>query len=422
MKAVFILTLVGCVCAKAPLYNTDDDTAIADEYIVVLRNNITDDGRAAHMDKVKHIFKTSDLAKSRVKHEFLIGDLVGYTITAPRGIVERLRESPDVDYIEANQVVKGHSGHESTENTLELNETEEKCHVQRMAGWNLVRTNQRMLNIDGRFSYKASSDGTGVTVYVMDSGINTQHTEFEGRASWGVDFVDDPSPFTDRNGHGTHVAGIIGGKTFGVAKKVKLVAVRTMNQNSSGKTDNLILAIEWITKDVKKHKEKKPTYKAITNMSLGTSRSAALNAAIAAAANESMIFVVSAGNDQTDACSASPASAEAAITVAATNAVDKFSTTFSNYGTCVDILAPGEDIQSAWINSNYSVMSMTGTSQAAPHVAGVIARYLSYFRDSTGIISPETVRNWVVGLSSKDMVQEIPDEDTPNNLLFLDCY
>ncbi|XP_078667484.1 uncharacterized protein LOC144909264 [Branchiostoma floridae x Branchiostoma belcheri] len=110
------------------------------------------------------------------------------------------------------------------------------------------------------------------------------------------------------------------------------------------------------------------------------------------------------------------------ITVAATNAVDKFSTTFSNYGTCVDILAPGEDIQSAWINSNYSVMSMTGTSQAAPHVAGVIARYLSYFRDSTGIISPETVRNWVVGLSSKDMVQEIPDEDTPNNLLFLDCY
>ncbi|CAH1251387.1 PCSK9 [Branchiostoma lanceolatum] len=422
MKVVFILALVGYVSAKAPLYNTDHDTAIPDEYIVVLRSNVTDHERAVHMEKVNGIVKNSDLAHSRVKHEFSIGDLAGYSIIAPRSVVELLQESPDVEFIEANQIVKGHSGHESSEKYREMNETEEKCHVQRMAGWNLVRINQRMLNIDGRFSYKGSSDGTGVTVYIMDSGINTEHVEFEGRASWGVDFVDDPSPLTDKNGHGTHVAALIGGKTFGVAKKVDLVAVRTMNHNSSGKTDNLILAVEWITKDVQKRREKKPTYKAITNMSVGASRSPTLNAAIAAAANASMIFVVSAGNDQTDACNKSPASAEAAITVAAINAVDKFSSTFSNYGPCVDILAPGEDIQSAWINSNYSVMSLTGTSQAAPHVTGVIARYLSFFRDATGTINPEAVRNWVVGMSSKDMVQEIPDEATPNKLLFLDCY
>ncbi|CAH1251388.1 PCSK9 [Branchiostoma lanceolatum] len=394
MKVVFILALVGYVSAKAPLYNTDHDTAIPDEYIVVLRSNVTDHERAVHMEKVNGIVKNSDLAHSRVKHEFSIGDLAGYSIIAPRSVVELLQESPDVEFIEANQIVKGHSGHESSEKYREMNETEEKCHVQRMAGWNLVRINQRMLNIDGRFSYKGSSDGTGVTVYIMDSGINTEHVEFEGRASWGVDFVDDPSPLTDKNGHGTHVAALIGGKTFGVAKKVDLVAVRTMNHNSSGKTD----------------------------MSVGASRSPTLNAAIAAAANASMIFVVSAGNDQTDACNKSPASAEAAITVAAINAVDKFSSTFSNYGPCVDILAPGEDIQSAWINSNYSVMSLTGTSQAAPHVTGVIARYLSFFRDATGTINPEAVRNWVVGMSSKDMVQEIPDEATPNKLLFLDCY
>ncbi|XP_035670351.1 proteinase T-like [Branchiostoma floridae] len=423
MKVVLMLALLGYVAsAKVPLYNTEHGTAIPDEYIVVLRSNITDHERAVHMGKVNDIVKNSELPHSHVKHEFCIGDLVGYSMIAPRSVVELLREFPDVEYIEANQIVKGHSGHESSEKYREMNETEEKCHVQRMAGWNLVRINQRMLNIDGRFSYKGSSDGTGVTVYVMDSGINTEHVEFEGRASWGVDFVDDPSPFTDKNGHGTHVAALIGGKTFGVAKKVHLVAVRTMNQNSSGKTDNLILAIEWITKDVQKHKEKKPTYKAITNMSVGTSRSAALNAAIAAAANASMLFVVSAGNAQTDACNASPASAEAAITVAATNAIDKFSSTFSNFGACVDILAPGEDIQSAWINSKYSVMSMTGTSQAAPHVTGVISRYLSFFRDATGSISPEAVRDWVVGMSSKDVVQEIPDEDTPNKLLFLDCY
>jgi subtilisin family serine protease len=242
--------------------------------------------------------------------------------------------------------------------------------------WGLDRIDQAIPSLDNSYSY--DSDGTGVTAYVIDTGILPTHVDFGGRASIGADFVGDGQNGIDCSGHGTHVAGTIGGSTYGVAKNVNIVAVRVLNCAGNGSTSGVISGINWVTTDHLAH----PAVPAVANMSLGGSFSSAMNNAVASSITSGVTYTVAAGNDMGgDACADSPASAPAAITVGATGNFEAQTpsdarASFSNVGSCVDLFAPGVAIKSDWIGTTSSIRSESGTSMSSPHVAGEVARYL----------------------------------------------
>jgi subtilisin family serine protease len=231
--------------------------------------------------------------------------------------------------------------------------------------WGLDRIDQRELPLSK--TYTAAPSASGVTAYVLDTGIRITHQEFGGRATNGYDFVDKDNVAQDCNGHGTHVAGTIGGSTWGVAKDVKLVGVRVLGCNGSGSYSNIIAGIDWVTKHA--HGP------SVANLSLGGTVSKALDDAVNRSIAAGVTYVVAAGNDNKDACRQSPADVPAAVTVGATDDKDKRAS-FSNFGTCLDLFAPGVRIESASNKSNTATMSMSGTSMASPHVAGAAALVL----------------------------------------------
>jgi subtilisin family serine protease len=232
------------------------------------------------------------------------------------------------------------------------------------ATWGLDRIDQRSLPLSG--TYSASRSGSGVTAYIIDTGILFGHTEFGGRASLGYDFVGGDG--TDCNGHGTHVAGTIGGATYGVAKQVKLVTVRVFGCSGGAATSTVIAAIDWVTGHAVRP--------AVVNMSLGGAFNAPTNDAVTKSIAAGIVYVLAAGNSGSDACDYSPASTPAAITVGATTSTDSRSS-FSNWGPCVDVFAPGSAITSSWYTSNTAINTISGTSMASPHVAAVAALVLS---------------------------------------------
>ncbi|ELU42039.1 serine-type endopeptidase [Rhizoctonia solani AG-1 IA] len=230
-----------------------------------------------------------------------------------------------------------------------------------------------------------STGGEGVDVYVIDTGINIDHVEFEGRAHWGHTAIEDGVD-EDGNGHGTHCAGTIASAKYGVAKKAQVHAVKVLGSNGSGPMSDVIAGVVWASnqaqaKAIEAIKEFRATGKtshkgSVANMSLGGSRSPSLDTAIDTAVRNGMHFAVAAGNDNRDACSYSPAGAELAVTVGASTIGDERAY-FSNYGKCVDIFAPGLNIKSTWIGDNTAQSILSGTSMASPHVAGLLAYYLS---------------------------------------------
>ena len=237
------------------------------------------------------------------------------------------------------------------------------------APWGLDRINQRNLPLNGVFSY--TKTGAGVKVYIIDTGIRTSHTQFGGRASSGYDAVDGSLPAADCNGHGTHVAGTVGGSTYGVAKGVSLIAVRVLNCSGSGSNSGVIAGVNWVTNQ----KRANPSIPAVANMSLGGSASSALDTAVNNSINAGVTYAIAAGNSNANACNYSPARVGAAITVGATTSSDARAS-YSNYGTCLDLFAPGSSITSAWYTSDSATNTISGTSMATPHVAGVAALYL----------------------------------------------
>ncbi|GIE97846.1 S8 family peptidase [Paractinoplanes rishiriensis] len=267
--------------------------------------------------------------------------------------------------------------------------------------WGLDRIDQRGLPLSKSF---AAPVAAGVTVYVLDSGIRTTHREFGGRAGNGWDFVDNDAVANDCNGHGTHVAGTIGGATLGVAKDVKLVAVRVLNCKGSGSFSAIIKGVDWVTKNAVKP--------AVANMSLGGSTSKSLDDAVNRSIAKGVTYAVAAGNDKRDACKQSPAHAPAAITVGATDASDTRAT-FSNFGSCLDIFAPGVRILSAGTASDTATKTMTGTSMASPHVAGAAALVLAADPART----PAQVRDELVNRAGNGLVRN-PGAGSPNRLLF----
>ncbi|MEU6857892.1 S8 family serine peptidase [Glycomyces sp. NPDC046736] len=266
--------------------------------------------------------------------------------------------------------------------------------------WGLDRVDQEALPLDA--SYEYHQGGTGVDAFVLDTGLNATHQEFTGRVGEGYDFIDDDADPDDCHGHGTHVAGTIGGSTYGLAKDVTIRAVRVLDCAGSGSYSAIIGGIDWVAANA--------DGPAVANMSLGGGFSQALNDAIAAAVDSGVTFAIAAGNEGQDACNVSPASEESAITVGATDSNDA-QTSWSNWGDCVDILAPGAAITSAWIDGDDAENTISGTSMATPHVAGVVALYLE--------ANPEATPDDVVTALTENAVQDAISgtNGSPNLLL-----
>ncbi|MDH6544275.1 S8 family peptidase [Streptomyces sp. SPB4] len=266
--------------------------------------------------------------------------------------------------------------------------------------WGLDRIDQRNLPLDNNFT--TDGNGAGVTAYILDTGIDYAHTEFGGRAAFGFDAMGDGRQGQDCNGHGTHVAGTVGGRTYGVASKVNLVSVRVLGCDGRGTYSGMIAGFDWVAKNAKQP--------AVLNGSLGGDRSQALNDAATALSDAGVLPVVAAGNDAKDACSVSPASAQRVVTVAASNQYDE-ETSFSNYGECTTLYAPGEGIVSAKLGGGS--VALDGTSMASPHVAGVAALYKAAHPKA----DPAELYEFLEGESTKDVLTRI-GKTSPNKLLF----
>ncbi len=353
------LALAIAAASGAPLYaaaNEAVDNAVSviagqlipNRYIVVLDDSKLDGSAVAEIAQ-----QLADLHGATVDQVFEHA-LKGFTLGLPDIVAPLLALDPRVRYIEQDQVV-GINGTQSN------------------ATWGLDRIDQSDLPLDSTYHYVG--DGSAVHAYIIDTGIRTSHNEFSGRIGNGHNTVSDvylfggvdPDDVEDCQGHGTHVAGTVGGSTWGVAKDAILHPVRVLDCQGSGSNSGVIEGIEWV---VANHQSP-----AVANMSLGGGNSDALDDAVRAAINAGVTMVVAAGNDDKDACSGSPNRVAEAITVGSTTSGDARSS-FSNKGSCVDIFAPGSDITSAGISNDSSTATMSGTSMAAPHTAGVVALYL----------------------------------------------
>jgi len=291
--------------------------------------------------------------------------------------------------------------------------------TEKNAPWGLARISHRDALSFGTYNkYLYSADGgEGVDVYVIDTGTNVKHVDFEGRAHWGKT-IPNGDQDEDGNGHGTHCSGTVAGKKYGVAKKANVYAVKVLRSNGSGTMSDVVKGVEWAaqahTEAVLAAKSgKKKGFKGSTaNMSLGGGKSVTLDLAVNAAVDAGIHFAVAAGNDNADSCNYSPAAAENAVTVGASTLADERAY-FSNYGKCNDIFAPGLNILSTWIGSDHAVNTISGTSMASPHIAGLLAYFLSLqpAKDSAyavADISPKKLKANLLEIATKGALSDVP--------------
>jgi aqualysin 1 len=309
--------------------------------------------------------------------------LRGFAASLPDAAVQALLNNPAVAYVEQDQTVS-------------------LVEVQSNATWGLDRVDQADRPLDTLYHFGYT--GSGVHAFIIDTGIRPDHVEFTGRLIEGFTSIDDGRGTTDCNGHGTHVAGTVGGTMWGVAKQVKLSPVRVLNCRGSGTYSGVIAGVDWVANSTLRP--------AVANMSLGGGKSSSMNAAVAGAVGKGVTMVVAAGNSSADACNYSPASEPSAVTVGATTSSDARAS-YSNYGTCLDIFAPGSSITSAWYTSSSATNTISGTSMASPHVAGVAA--LASQANPTA--SPEAITKFIVDNATPGRVGS-PGAGSPNLLAY----
>jgi cerevisin len=351
---------------------------INNSYIVMLKKDVTQLDLLAHLDTVRDTHNLNPLEEgsfSGIRHVY-DSYIKGYAGHFTESTVEALRRLPEVDYIEHDQVVRA----------LDIG-------TQNSAPWGLARVSHREKLNFGTFRKYVfdESGGDGVDVYVIDTGVNVDHVEFQGRAKWGKTIPQNDND-VDANGHGTHCAGTIASRRYGVAKSANIIAVKVLGSNGSGSMSDVVAGVSWAAESAEAtekaaQQEFKQTGRrkhkgSVANMSLGGGASRALDQTVNGAVDGGLHFAVAAGNDNRDACDYSPAAAEKAVTVGASALSDERAY-FSNYGKCVDVFAPGLNILSTWIGSDEATNIISGTSMASPHTAGMLAYLLSIYGSTT---------------------------------------
>ncbi|MCP3804619.1 S8 family peptidase [Allokutzneria sp. A3M-2-11 16] len=355
--------------AEGAIRNANQPDSVPGSYIVALKDG---PGTSAAGVAAK--------VGAAVEREYTVA-LRGFSAKMDENAAKRLAADPAVDYVEQDGYAY------TTEGT------------QKDPTWGLDRVDQPKLPLDKK--YKHITEGTNVNAYIVDTGVHKAHSEFGGRASDGYDFVDNDAVAQDCNGHGTHVAGTVGGKTYGVAKNVKLVGVRVLDCRGGGPWSQVIAGIDWVAKNAKKP--------AVANFSLGGETNTSVDNAIRRLVKSGVTVGVSAGNLNGDACASSPARVPEALTVGSTDKTDRRSP-FSNHGRCLDLFAPGSDITSA--SHKGGSLTASGTSMAAPHVVGAAALHLQNNREDT----PAQVAQALTAVATEGVVQNA-GTGSPNKLL-----
>ncbi|NHC15918.1 S8 family peptidase [Motilibacter deserti] len=362
---------------EAPVRVPAGATPIAGAYIVVLK-----DGTALPAEQTRE--NARDVAAEQGERADTVFDasVRGFALRSDDRTARRIAADPRVAYVEQDTVVS-------------------LAATQSPVTWGLDRIDQRALPLSGSYTY--ATDAANVTAYVVDTGILTAHQDFGGRATAGYDAIGDGRNGQDCNGHGTHVAGTVGGAAYGVAKAVRLVSVRVLNCSGSGSNSGVIAGVNWVTANAAKP--------AVANMSLGGSASSALDTAVRNSITSGVTYALAAGNESTNACSSSPARTAEAITVGATTSTDTRAS-YSNYGSCLDLFAPGSAITSDWWTDPTATNTISGTSMASPHVAGAAALYLS----ANPSAAPAAVRDALLAAATPGVVGS-PGTGSPNLLL-----
>lgn len=407
----------------APMHTSEvaSRNLIEDSYIVVFKDHVDEEMAANHhlwVDTV-HSDTLNILKRDNTQHALLSGEsglsnlfnigekFKGYAGKFHKDTLEAIRRHPAVAYVEPDSRV-----------------SIDEFDVEHGAPWGLARVSHRdPLSLGSYNKYLYDNDGgEGVTAYVIDTGTNVDHEDFEGRAKWGKTIPTGDAD-EDGNGHGTHCSGTIAGKKYGIAKKADVAAVKVLRSNGSGSMSDVIKGVEYAAQSHLKDSKTKKNYKGATaNMSLGGGKSPSLDIAVNAAVKAGLHFAVAAGNDNADACDYSPASAENAVTVGASSLGDDRAY-FSNYGKCVDIFGPGVNILSTYIGSDRAVATLSGTSMASPHICGLLTYYLS-LQPSTdsefatkGAVTPEQMKKNLISYGTEGVLKDV-DADTPNILAY----
>ena len=397
MKSAFVC-LFSMVSASSAAYLAAPTGKVIDgEYIIMMDKNATVADHEMLFTATKGIQKFSIGDSYKAIHAKLNSEQM-----------DSLRSHKSVELIEHNQIVTT-AGSDQMLRKLSCPNTQNEP-----LSWGQKRTTTSSpADVLAAFAHD-NNWGSGVDAYVVDTGVRCSHSEFTGRCIWGTNTAGGSN--TDVNGHGTHCAGTVAGSTYGLAKSATIIAVKVLGDNGSGSTAGIIAGVQWVATNAKSRG--KPS---VANMSLGGGYSAASNNAVNAAVREGISFAVAAGNDNRDACSYSPASASDCVTVGSTALESQGNTpidgrsSFSNYGTCVDIFAPGSAIIAAYSTSDTAFATLSGTSMASPHVAGAMAILLT-----EGNASPASIKSALDGSAANGLVRNVGN-GSPNKFLHVQC-